>query len=90
MHFADVAAPPNNHAPFGEHHRKEIMKEKLLLSQKYKRGALIAAHKTSRSMDHLPHDFLIREIELREAGIVERGGKEYEFQTIRLLLEKVG
>ena len=64
-------------------------RERVTLSVKYKRGALIAANKTSQSMAHLPSNLLIREIELKESGFIERDGKQYLFQTIRLLIEEL-
>ncbi len=46
-------------------------------------------HKTSQSMDHLPDNVLIREVEMLKYGVVERDGKQYHSQTIRLLIEEL-
>ena len=65
------------------------IKEKLIMKQSFKRGNLVRPHAVTQNMDHLSASHLVREIEIREAGIVERDGKQYLFQTVRLLIEEL-
>ena len=59
-------------------------KEHTTLSVKYRRGYMLPV---TQNMDHLHKSCLIKEVELREAGEVDRDGKKYEFQVVRLLIE---
>ncbi len=60
-------------------------KERTMLSIKYKRGN--ALYPVTQNLDHLNKNALVKEMELREQGTVDRDGKTYHFQTIRFLIE---
>lgn len=65
-----------------------MAKETITASAKYKRGALVIGRKdVQQNFDHLSPNLLPVELEVFEQGYLERDGKEYKFQVIRILME---
>lgn len=65
-------------------------RDRLLLKQTYKSGAMLCTDPEvlAPKFCTVRSDFKIIEVELKATGIIERDGKQHEFQELRLILEE--
>lgn len=65
-----------------------MIREKIILQRKYRKPYDTIAQPLLPVLAHLNDGFRCVEVGIVEDGIIERDGKEYEYQTIRLLIQE--
>lgn len=65
------------------------MKEKIVYEEGYKKGAAVMNKDSLPILNHLNDGFEVEEAHLLKAGLVERNGKEQEFQVIKVYLKEL-
>ena len=63
------------------------MKEKIICASKFVKPGMTIRPECHPTFNHLPRGCSVAEARLIEIGKIERDGKQYEFQTVRILIE---